>query len=129
MHINAYFLTITLSGLAFAVPQAAKAQAPIGESTWDADTTCPTYSIDFYPDGTANIVKVDSNTERVDDDDATWTLKGTDLSISYGDSRKAQEKWSGTYTGGKLQLVHSWADKDGSARTESCIFSEKKTNG
>jgi hypothetical protein len=126
MHSKGYSLAIVLTAFwMFSVPQDARAQPALAGTFWRSDNflvdgQCNlTAAIMFYADGTA---KVGGILDAYDD--GTWALNGNDLTITYRDSHKTAEKWSGTYARGKLRLFHSWPNHDGSTGGETCIFSE-----
>lgn len=136
--MKGYSLAIVLSAIATSLPvaQSVWAERPLAGTNWTSDakqlsdgyySMCHINRIEFWEDGTAEMTFDDQG--DMDMDDGTWALSGDNLTISYVGrfdpkfyERFADEKLGGTYANGKVELAHSWKDRDGNPQSETCTF-------
>lgn len=137
MRAKLYSLAIGLSAIAtLSFGQSARAEVVLAGTNWNSVakllpdgyySNCHINRIELGGDGTAEMTFDDHGT--MDMDDGTWTLDGANLTFGYvgrfdpaSYERFADEKLAGTYANGKLELAHSWKDRDGTAESETCTF-------
>ena len=88
----------------------------IADTEWGSDQPCQMEVVRFHADGTAHVF-YDTVYDSVDADEATWTQKGSELTLKVND-----EEYRGHIAGQALKLVGVSAASRAFLQTKSCAF-------
>jgi hypothetical protein len=95
---------------------AAAAGNDIADTEWDSDQPCQMEVVRFHADGTAHIF-YDTVYDSVDADEATWTQKGSVLTLKVND-----EEYRGRIEGQAMKLVGISTASKQFLQAKSCAF-------
>lgn len=109
------------SGLAAAALISA-ANTRVAGTEWGSDPPCGLEVVRFHRDGTAHVF-YDSVYDFVDADEATWSQRGSVLTLKIDD-----EEYRGRFSGDALHLVNVSASADRSSAA-TCAFAHASRRG